>query len=113
MEQFELITTQKGAYELSQADSESIKTTFEVINQVKAKEKEIKDFFKETLNKLYLEKGVNNIDSKFVKITLVPATITTQFDEKRFKEENPELYKKYQVSSSREASVRITIRDDE
>lgn len=112
MEKYELIVTPKGERELSLVDSEKIKTIFNMIKAVKEQEKEIKDFFKETLTKLYLEEGVKSIDSKFVKITLSPATMTTKFDEKRFKEENPELYEKYVVTNSIEASVRITIRDE-
>lgn len=112
-EKFELIVTPKGELQLSQEDSAKLKTMFDMINACKEDEKTIKAYFKEVLTKAYLEQGVNSIDSKFIKITLTPATTTTKFDEKRFKEEQPELYKKYLVTSSREASVRVTLREDE
>ncbi len=44
-----------------------------------------------------------------VTVTYTPPTTVEGFDKERFKEENPELYKKYVTKSTRKGSVTITL----
>lgn len=50
-------------------------------------------------------------NDKTLKITRTPATTTTRFDEKRFSEEQHELYVEYLKDSPRKSSLRITVRE--
>ena len=93
--EYELVVTPKGEYQLTHADSEVLSGFFAYVDEIKEKEKKIKEELEKMLEKLYLEKGINNIDSKEIKITFVPASTTTKFDTERFKKEHEELYNQY------------------
>lgn len=56
------------------------------------------------------EHGVKSWDTEELKATYSPASERATFDEKKFQEEHPELYKQYMKKTTRKESLRITIR---
>lgn len=79
--------------------------------------KEMADYYKkryediqEQLLAAMKEHGVKSWDTEELKATYSPASKRTTFDEKKFQEEHPELYKEYLKKSTRKESLRITIR---
>ena len=59
------------------------------------------------------ENGITSYESndKTLKISYTPESITTRFDSTTFQKENPDLYTKYLVDSTRKGSIRITVRE--
>ena len=53
---------------------------------------------------------IKKIDNEQLSITYVPPTFKDKFDEKRFKEEHPELYIEYLKEIEVKDSLRITIK---
>ena len=90
-----------------------IKAIKEIENQKKQLEDLQKKYKEQILAKMdeYDIKGYESND-KTLKITRTPTTIVTRFDEKRFCEEQHELYVEYQIESERKSSLRITVRED-
>ena len=79
--------------------------------------KEMADYYKkryediqEQLLAAMKEHGVKSWDTEELKATYSPASERTTFDEKKFQEEHPELYKEYLKKSTRKETIRITIR---
>lgn len=79
--------------------------------------KEMADYYKkryediqEQLLAAMKEHGVKSWDTEELKATYTAPSERTTFDEKKFQEEHPELYKEYLKKSTRKESLRITIR---
>ena len=71
--------------------------------------KRYKEIEQQLLNAM-VEHKVKSWDTELMKATYTPASKRTTFDEKKFQEEHPELYKEYLKTSTRKESIRITIR---
>lgn len=87
------------------------------IKELEIKKKELDDIqkkYKEQILAKMDEYDITNYESndKTLKITRTPAAITTRFDEKRFSEEQHELYVEYQKDTPRKSSLRITVREE-
>lgn len=67
------------------------------------------DDIKEQLLKLMESNKQKSIKTSYGSYAYVAASTTKRFDSKRFKEENPDEYKKYLKESESKASIRITL----
>lgn len=112
MYELELITNEKDLMTFTKEKSQEIKDLLKYVENAKQVEKEVKDTIEKAMTKIYLETGQTKIESKFVNVAYIPATTTTKFDEKAFKEDYPELYEKYLKTSSKKQSIRITTYDE-
>lgn len=93
------------------------KDVIKAIKELETKKKELDDIqkkYKEQILAKMDEYGITGYESndKALKITRTPATTATRFDEKRFCEEQHELYVEYLKDSPRKSSLRITVRED-
>lgn len=73
----------------------------------------IKDKLKDLMRPEYLHTGENKVETDKYVATFVAGYVKTSFDEKKFKEENPELWEKYHNKTSVTSdSVRIKVKED-
>ena len=94
------------------------KDVVKAIVELETKKKELDDIqkkYKEQILAKMDEYDLTGYESndKTLKITRTPATTVTKFDEKRFCEEQHDLYVEYLKDSPRKSSLRITVREVE
>lgn len=70
-----------------------------------------RDSFREQLFTAMNDALVDTFELPSVRITRVKESESEGFDEKKFKSENPELYKKYQTKTRKKGYLRVTLRD--
>lgn len=78
------------------------------IKKLQALEKE----FKEELLKQMKERKVKTIAYKNLTISFCKGSIREEFDKKKFKEENEDLYNKYVSINETKDSIRMVLKDD-
>ena len=66
---------------------------------------------KQTIMQQMKDNGIKQIDNEYFKITYVPESISKTIDTARLKAEEPELAEKYLKEITRNASLRITIKE--
>ena len=64
---------------------------------------------KDGLYKLMESNNIKSFTGSKVKLTRVLPTTSTGFDQKKFKEEHPKLFKKYEKETTKSGSLRITL----
>jgi len=79
-----------------------------LIKLLEQTKQEVDAKIKELMKEAYFESGEGSLVSEEQTYTYVPATTRESFDSKRFKTENPELYRKYVYISSVKESLRVT-----
>ena len=85
----------------------------ERIISLEKKAKEIKkqqDIMKNEILEAMQEYGVLKLDNEFLKIAFIPEHDKENFDSKKFKEENPDVYDMYAKISKVKPSIRITVK---
>jgi hypothetical protein len=70
-----------------------------------------RDAFKEQLEGLFTQYGVDRLDNEYFTITRVDGFTKETFDGKKFKEEHPELHKQYVKQTEVKSSIRIKIKN--
>lgn len=55
------------------------------------------------------ELGLNTLTNDFIKITIIPDSVTTRLNNRLFQQEQPELFKKYTEESTRKGYTKITL----
>jgi len=79
----------------------------EVLRGLMSKHSEIRSMIKAAME----ENSVKKFENDFVAISYVAPTTRTSFDSTRFKEEQPDTYKKYLKISDVSSSIRIKIKE--
>lgn len=79
--------------------------------QMAAYYKELETKITMTLMEAMKANGIKSWDAGIMKASYTGPSKSSQFDSKKFQEEQPELYSKYLKEVSKKESVRITIRD--
>jgi len=105
------VETKDGSLSLENQNSRELNEYIAYANRVAEELKNLKSFIENEMRKLYFEKGQTKIESEYLNIAFIPASVVTKFDEKKFKEENPALYNKYLKQSDKKESVRITLKE--
>lgn len=100
------ITTTYGDLPVKFADAEDEIVRIET--ELKAM-KERSDELKSGLYDLMEQFDVKSFTGAKVRLTRILPSTSSSFDQKRFKEENPELYAQYTKSTTKAGSLRITI----
>jgi len=105
----EIIKVEEGQLIIVENAIENIKKLELQKKMIDEKQKE----FKKKLEQLMDENNITSYESndKTLKISYTPETVTTRFDSTTFQKENPDLYTKYLVDSTRKGSIRITVRE--
>ena len=88
-------------------DQATHKMTIEQAEQFEEQEQRIK----QTIMQQMKDNGIKQIDNEYFKITYVPESISKTIDTARLKAEEPELAEKYLKEITRNASLRITIKE--
>lgn len=57
--------------------------------------------------------GLKTLNDNRIKITIVPESETKKFDSKKLEKDNPELYERYLISSTRKGYTKITLMQNE
>lgn len=70
-----------------------------------------RDAFKQQLEGMFEQYGVEKWDNEYFTITRVDGFTKETFDGKRFKEEHPELHKQYVKQTEVKSSIRIKIKN--
>jgi hypothetical protein len=70
-----------------------------------------RDAFKQQLEEMFEQYGVEKWDNDYFSITRVAGFTRETFDGKRFKEEHPELHKQYVKQTEVKSSIRIKIKN--
>lgn len=96
-------------HELPFVDANTMTELIENEKQLKAL-KERQDTLKEALLREMEEKDIRKIDSPFITISRIDASEREQFDSKRLRVDDPDLYDKYITLSPVKASVRLTVK---
>ncbi len=102
----ELIKIENGVALLNPETSQKI-AEFE--RQVKAI-KEQEDQLKETILNEMKAQNIIKLDTPELSISYIDESFREQFDSKRFKEQNPNLYDEYVKISPVKASIRIKVK---
>lgn len=68
------------------------------------------ELFRKQLTEKMREQGIKSWETDKVKVTLVGASVRTRVDEKKLKQQYPEVYKDCQKQHKTKESVRVTIR---
>ena len=74
--------------------------------------KTIIPYVKKILEDKFYETGDNFVKDERIRFSYVPGSTSTKFNEKQFKKDYPELYKKYITVSPTESSIRVTTKKD-
>ena len=91
-----------------------------IMQQYASLEKQIKKLeevqkgAREILQREMEKHGVRSIDNEFVKITLVPVSVSTTLDTKLLRAERPELYgmllRRYEKTTEKKSHVRVKVK---
>ena len=111
MHELELVKTPSGMFEITLEQDRELANFITYASEVAERLDFIKQTITEKMTELYLEEGVSKVEGKHLHIAFVPASTTDKFDSVKFKEDYPDLYKKYVKTSSRKASIRISFKD--
>lgn len=74
--------------------------------------KQITPYIKNILEDKFYETGDNFIKDDKIRFSYLPGSTKTSFNEKEFKKDHPDLYKKYITVSPTSSSVRVTTKKD-
>lgn len=107
----ELIKVEENTLIVAERAIEQIKDFERKRKLIDEKEKN----FKDQLLKAMEEHNIKSYESpdKTLKITYTPENIAMTFDSARFKEDHLDMYFDYQKETTRKASIRMTIREEE
>lgn len=77
--------------------------------RIEKQKKELKEKIEQNMSKSNIDK----MENEYLKITLVPETVSKSFDMKKFKEKEPDLYsvlsKDYEKETKRKAYLKVTV----
>ena len=74
--------------------------------------KQITPYIKNVLEDKFYETGDNFIKDERIRFSYLPGSTKTSFNEKEFKKDYPELYKKYITVTPTNSSVRVTTKKE-
>jgi predicted phage-related endonuclease len=101
-----IITMNKNGTSLSQKAVENIISVETELEEVKKKEKELKELLLSEMKK----RGIKKIDTPELLITYIEPTDREKFDSKKLREDNPDLYDEYVAISKVKESLRIKVK---
>lgn len=107
----ELYKIEEGSLIIAKNIIEAIKNFEKEKKEIEEQEQKLRDKLLEAMEKYGHDKWTSPDGTLMVSYT--PENEYTTFDSKKFKEENLDLYFKYLKTSTRKASIRMTIKDEE
>lgn len=102
----ELIKVENGLSILDPETSQKIAEFEKAIKDIQEKEKALKEAILEEMK----QKNIIKIDTPELSITYVDETYKESFDNKLFREQNPDLYDNYVKMSPVKASLRLKVK---
>lgn len=101
---------------LSDADKQLLSLKFEVLKTVRLKKKEIEEIEeaqKEELLQLFKSLNLQSYSSNDVFVRYNAPGVTTKINSKKLKEELPDVYNSYVITSSRKEFLSVKVREDD
>ena len=98
---------------ISQDFNEQYANLLNYIKQLEDLKTLVDNQMKPILEQEYIKTGNASIESTGCRITYVPESTRETFDSKKFKEQQPELYKQFIKVSPTSASLRVKIKGNE
>ncbi|MGF3066622.1 lambda-exonuclease family protein [Facklamia sp. P12950] len=80
----------------------------EFVKHLEDQEKQLKEMLYQNME----ENDVKKIETPFFIVTRVLPSQSKRFDSKKFKEDHPDIYEKYQTTSNRKGYIKLTERND-
>ena len=106
-EQLEMVQVEQSTYLQLKLVQDKLQDLENQRKQFEEQEQRIK----QTIMQQMKDNGIKQIDNEYFKITYVPESISKTIDTARLKAEEPKLAEKYSKEITRNASLRITIKE--
>lgn len=98
-----------SAYNLPIQVQDVLSEIYIQMREIETAEKKIEDFKAKILS-LMQDNNVKSIDNELFRFTVVPESVSMQFDSKKFQIENEQLAEKYKKEQKRKSYLKITIK---